>query len=279
VDKNYALLLNSIEIQGADSAAIIWSIVGLATLGCCLALLSRLYNRHSRKTRKVSKPSPQRAGLKFRHRALALGFRLVETKTLKNLATKLMPRMPEHLLTTVDGRQVLRDDIARRIERRQREIAALSTIFERLEKMDEHSEERKAVRVPTNLHVHIIKATAPTNQTEPDAVPQVLGQLLNISEGGAAIRTTLEIDPLELVHFWLADAPVPLSQLKAGVVDITDGDEENPPTLHLYFIDPPLQQLRALICQLQRRQYDEYTEFVEKKDEEELSASAALAAS
>ena len=135
MDKNYPSLLNSIEVQGADTATIIWSIVGLVALGGCLALLSRLYNRRSRTTRKVSKPRPRRAGLKFRHRALALGLRLVETKTLKNLATKLMPHMPEHLLATATGRQVLRDDIARRIERRQREITALSTIFERLEKM------------------------------------------------------------------------------------------------------------------------------------------------
>ena len=107
-----------------------------------------------------------------------------------------------------------------------------------------------------------------------DRVP---GQLLNISEGGAAIRTALEIDPLELVHFWLADAPVPLPQLKAGVVDVVDGEEENPPTLQLYFIDPPLQQLRALICQLQRQQYDEYAEVVEDEEGEGLSNGAVAA--
>ena len=243
----------------------------------CFALLSHLYNRRTRKVRKTGKARPRRAGLKFRHRALSLGFRLAETKTLKNLATKLMPRMPEHLLTSADGRQVLRDDIARRIQRRQREIEALTTIHQRLEKMDEHAEERKAVRVPTNLNVHIVKEMAPTNEVDPNTAARVPGQLLNISEGGAAIRTALEIDPLELVHFWLADAPVPLPQLKVGVVDVVDGEEENPPTLQLYFIAPPLQQLRALICQLQRQQYDEYAEVVEDEEGEGLSNGAVAA--
>ena len=277
MDVNRASSLENIEIAGADTATIIWSVAGLLALALGFALFAHFYNRRVHKSRQVRKVRTRRVGVKFKHRALALGFRLFETKTLKNLATKLMPRMPERLLSTADGRQILRDDISRLIDKRQREIASLSAIFERLKKMDEHAEERKTVRVPADLTVHIDRENGVDNTAESDAPPPALGQLLNISEGGAAISTHLEVDPLEWIQFWLADAPLPLPRLRAGVVEITAGEAENPPILHLYFIDPPLQQLRALIYQLQRRQYDEYAQFVEATDAEESLPQTAVA--
>ena len=81
----------------------------------------------------------------------------------------------------------------------------------------------------------------------------VAGRLLDISEGGAAIRVDLDVQKGDAVEFWSADNRIVLSELTAGVVSVNSRDDGESPTLHLHFIDPDLRELRLAIADIKAR--------------------------
>lgn len=92
----------------------------------------------------------------FRSRAQELGFRGAEYKNLKRIATRLAPKTPGALLVSTTGREYLVADLQRRSLKREREIAVLEGIRERLSHLaDQTVHEREVVRLDTQLPVWV----------------------------------------------------------------------------------------------------------------------------
>lgn len=202
----------------------------------------------------------------FEDRASTLGFRHGEARTVERIALRLAPKSPTSLLTTASGREYLIGDVDRRIGQRQREIKVLERIKERLvvlRAQDVH--ERGSVRIEANISVWVSKrgllrgevAALVDDEDEAEAegadqfgkLDSVMGRLLDISEGGAAIEVDLpEVDKGDQVEFWSADPHVVLGETRGGV--LSRETRGGSPVLHLHFVDPDLRELRAVITQL-----------------------------
>tara|TARA_Y100001960_G_scaffold320596_1_gene393757 strand:+ start:1017 stop:1268 length:252 start_codon:yes stop_codon:yes gene_type:complete len=76
--------------------------------------------------------------------------------------------------------------------------------------------------------------------------------LVDISEGGAALRVNLGLKKGDRFTFWSADNQFVLAELTGGVVTVnTDGGEA--PIIHVYFIDPDLRELRLALADIRER--------------------------
>ncbi|MFH1568407.1 MAG: PilZ domain-containing protein, partial [Gemmatimonadota bacterium] len=138
-----------------------------------------------------------------------------------------------------------------------RELEALQGLRERLCQMRGHElHARESLRVETDLPVWISRKlqVVPTAGDEDgvlDEAAPVGGHLVDLSEGGAAMRADEAFGRGDVLEVWSADANTPLPPMAAAVVDVQDDGEEGGPLLHLHFIDPPTIELVELHRELQ----------------------------
>ena len=210
----------------------------------------------------------------FKKRAAALGFTVGESRTLERIATRLTPKTPHNLLVTGSGQEYLMADLDKRILSRQREMRLLEKIKEKIFNMhgrDVH--ERESVRVEADMPLWVVKKSSHTPQEpaplvedeeaeeaeeeeeEEDVfsnIQSVPGRLVDISEGGAAIRVDLGLKKGDTVTFWSADNRIVMSQVTGAVLTVnTEGGKT--PMIHLYFIDPDLRELRLSLADIRER--------------------------
>ena len=207
----------------------------------------------------------------FLDRAQHLGFRQNEARMVERIARRLAPKSPLNLLNSGQGREFLMGDLEKGIVQRGREIKLLGRIKQRLEALgasDVH--EREWVRVDANIAVWVSKQGLTNQETvalvddEDEAedegvfanLDSVSGQLLDVSEGGAAIDIEMDVGRGDQVQFWSGDPRIVLGETRAGVVSIEKSDEGTT-ILHLHFIDPDLRDLRSAILQLKGEEEDD----------------------
>jgi len=160
-------------------------------------------------------------------------------------------------------------DLDKRIHSRQREMRLLEKIKEEIFNMhgrDVH--ERESVRVEADMPIWVVKKStqapeeaAPLVEDEEAAeededvfsnIESVSGKLVDISEGGAAIRVDLGLKKGDTVTFWSADNQIVMSQVTGGVVTV-NADSGKTPMIHAYFIDPDLRELRLALADIRER--------------------------
>ena len=207
----------------------------------------------------------------FLDRAQHLGFRQNEARMVERIARRLAPKSPLNLLNSGQGREFLMGDLEKGIVQRGREIKVLGRIKQRLEALgDSDVHEREWVRADANIAVWVSKQGLTNQETaalvddEDEAegeglfanLDSVSGQLLDISEGGAAIDIEMDVGRGDQVQFWSGDPRIVLGETRAGVVSIEKSDEGTT-ILHLHFIDPDLRALRSAILQLKGEEEDD----------------------
>lgn len=254
----FAQDLSYLTIKPQAGGGWIWTVVLVIAAGLGVALVGRIINALLAERGRTAARPARKPRLDFAQQASKLGFRIVEIKALRAIASRLAMQDPTSLLSTDAGRERLTVELEERIRKREREIGVLKGLQEKLRLMrDNQMHERANVRVEADLSVWVVKKGA-TRGPEPEAeedifseVEQVAGRLLDLSEGGAALVAELEVRPNELIELWSADSEVWIPPVTAGVLNVerrSDGDQ----VLHLHFIDPPLPELRAAVQALQR---------------------------
>lgn len=222
-----------------------------------LALLYNLYSRW-RFSAELARREQERQ-MHFADQAKGLGFKLAETRLLKRVVSRLSPEMSTALLTTPAGRFYLINDLQKRLRQREQELQVLEAIRDKLEKVRHHQlHERESVRVEADLPVWVApkrEYRGPGQEQEGDGLDidlgQVAGQLLDLSEGGAALSTVLEVKRGDMVEFWSRDSEIWIPPITAGVVQVEEGKDSRPSLLHLHFLSPPSAELKAVLEQLQ----------------------------
>lgn len=184
----------------------------------------------------------------------------VETHNLWKISTRLSPKKPETLLATTTGLQYLKRDLTARIRKREKETEMLKSVLGKLERSEGRSyHDRETLRVRVDLPIWLVKkrnADAPPGAADPEVdsfdVDQIHGQLLDLSEGGAAIRVDMHLEEGDLVEFGSADSQIWLPPIHAEVVraGIKDG-EGAIPLAHLRFDNPPLTEVRRAVHEIQ----------------------------
>ena len=246
----------SVSLSGTVVHVVLGVLGGLVLLFLANKLLQWFGSRSARERPAAPKKRDRR---EFQQQAARLGFHVREIKTLRVLGKKLQPEAPVSLLTTDAGREKLSADVSARIHRREREIQLLQGILDKLDLMRERDlRERATVRVDTDLPIWIVERPAEDSDAEDVEVfadeEQVAGQLINLSEGGAAVRAVLDAGVNEVIELWSADQSVWIPPLTAGILSIEENPEEDEKVYHLHFIDPPLAEMRKVIQDLQRKQ-------------------------
>lgn len=251
--------LKSLEIKGETGMDSSMLIV-IAVVVVVVIVLVSIFNRAtSQRPTLPAKTATKKPKIDFKKHAAQLGFKIAEIKTLRLIAAKVAPQNPSILLTTDEGRERLSTSILDRIGKREREIEILREIQSKLGLMRDHEmQERATIRVETNLQVWIVKKTDsivdPETEEEEDIftdVEQVGGQLLDLSEGGAALTADLDVKENDLIELWSADSEIWIPPITAGVLRIKQDSGGRGPIFHLNFLDPPLSELRAAIQTLQ----------------------------
>lgn len=257
-EEGYAPLLKYMQNRGPSGQQDPWVLVWIGVAIAALAFLYRLYLRRSqRPAREAAAQEQQPKPLNFGQRAAALGFKVGEARVLRRITQRLSPHTPDTLLATTSGRDYLAADLDRRIRQRRREIEILRRIQEKLRTGSHPLYERESERVPIDMHVWITRKVGHPQQGEPekedvfvDSQP-VPGRLLDLSEGGAAVRAHLTVAQGDWVECWSLDSQVWTKPVTANVLQVEERRIGDPPVLHLRFVDPPLEELRELIQQAQ----------------------------
>ncbi len=254
----------SFKDTGSEGGLLLLVAAAAAVVGV-IWLLRLLNSRVVARRRTTPAAAPTERHTDFAPRAARLGFRIVEIKALKVIAARLNAGAPGVLLSTDAGRERLIAEIGGRLRRREREVAVLKSVHEKLCLIRDHQlRERASVRVETDLAVWVVRKSADRAQKaaggddeEFDAeADQIPGRLLDLSEGGAAVATTLAVEAGELVELWSADPEVWLPPITGGVLHAGQREGAPGPVLHLHFVDPPLADLRSVVLAL-RRQADQ----------------------
>jgi hypothetical protein len=248
-----------LQFKPQTSVSAGWVVAVLAVLVLGITVIYQVSSRIvARRQRAPAQRAHKARGAGFEKCAARLGFRIAEIKTLRVRANKLDPQDPEELLTTDAGRERLAADVASRIVRRQREVEFLERIQAKLDLMRQKGlHERATIRVEADLSVWIIKKAQESGPSDDEEdlfadVEQVAGRLLDLSEGGAAVSADLDVHANDMVELWSADPDVWIPPVGAGVLQVQSHGDGADPVLHLHFIDPPLQELRAALQALQR---------------------------
>jgi len=253
VDKSYSNALKRIEIKGSGSRGTSGDYLVPVLLGIgAIVLIVGLYRVvESRKKEKKAQPVAAVSGSDFKKHAAQIGFRHAEVRLLKVLAEKISPHNLVYALETDAGRHKLVGEVTKRIRRRERELLVLRGIGDKLGLVGQgHMKERETLRVEAHLPVWLVPHLgSDTAEEEWEEAEQVEGQLLDLSEGGAALRAQLDLSVGNQLEFWSADAQVWLAPTAARVLRVEERQKER--VFHLQFIDPPSEELRAAIRTLQ----------------------------
>jgi len=236
-------------------------------------LTSRVYTSAQARRAKAGKaPIDKQKGQDFKKQAVALGFKAGEIPSLQRIATRLAPKAPGSLLATTAGREYLISDVTKRARRREREIAMLQSVLDRLEKSRKgHHQSRDTVRVDADLAIWFVQkmpANGPPEESEGEEEPllnaePISGRLIDLSEGGAAVTVDLPLSDGEMVEFWSADTRIWIPPLSATVISLDDATDDMGPVAHLHFPQPDLSEIRRAMQDIQ----------LFAREEEELGAS------
>lgn len=202
----------------------------------------------------------------FRTHAVKLGLTGLELENLTRIALRLAPQSPADLLAVEPGREYLIADLRHRAARREREIAVLESIRDRLMHLGDHDlRERQTSRVDTGLAVWVEprhppdtddRATTSTDQNEDETetvfenLQSVQGYLEDLGEGGAAVAVPLAAKSGDVVEIWSADWKLFLPRTAGTVVAVEPAEGDDPPVLHLRFLYPELQELRPALADI-----------------------------
>lgn len=250
----------SSKIRSSDTGDTVVFFATAVAVVLAAIVLSRLYNRAQGRRASGARAGGSRANggtQSFRQRAVALGFRAGELKTLRQIAGRLAPKSPVGLLINPAGRQRLVGDLDKRIRHRQRELNLLTGMLSRLEVAgDDQYHARETVRVVADIPVWFVQKVQVENPAEEGEegivnMEPVEGRLLDLSEGGAAVTVDLPLNAGEMVEFWSADTEIWIPPLPAGVVHTSEGEDGGPPMVHLHFLDPPLADIRRAMQDVQ----------------------------
>jgi len=170
--------------DSVNVGAIKWGAVALAVLIAVAiaryAIVTQLRKRRGGTTTHESQENPEED---FRSRAQELGFRGAEYKNLKRIASRLAPKTPGALLVSATGREYLVADLQRRALRREREVALLQGIRDRLSHLgDQPVHEREVVRLDAHLPVWVEPRR--TAAAEPAPAPAPAAATEAVEEGG-----------------------------------------------------------------------------------------------
>ncbi len=251
VDKSYSKALKKIEIKGSGSSGtsgeyLVPVLLGIGAIVLIVALYRAIENR---KQAKKAEPVVAVSGSDFKERAAQIGFQRAEVRLLKVLAERISPHNLTYALETDAGRRKLAGEVMTRIRRRERELLVLRGIGNKLGLVG-HMKERETLRVAAHLPVWVVPHLgAEAAEEEWEEAEQVEGQLLDLSEGGAALSAQMDLLADDMLEFWSADAQVWLAPMAARVLRVED--KQNERLFHLQFIDPPNEELRAAIRALQ----------------------------
>ena len=258
LDQGHSKALQYMKFKGSDSGEMVWILAGGLGLILLVGILVKIYQAaQERRIEGIRAPQKKRSMRSFKERASELGFKIGEAKTLRNIAGRLAPRSPGVLLTTDKGRASLIDDLSRRIHRREREIEVLQGVKEKLERIrDQGVHAREKERIEADIPVWIVKKMQKEVGEDGEDVfvnvEQIPGQLLDLSEDGAALSSTgLEAQVGDLLDFWSADTQIWFSPLLSSVLNVERKAGSDEKVFHLHFIDPPLTELRQVIQLLQ----------------------------
>ena len=197
----------------------------------------------------------QKLAQNFKEQAAAKGFEFSESRTLENLALRIEAKNPASLLESPEGRERLLSDIKRRKRRRQREIKMLDNIEKKLQRVGEGTiHQREFMRAEVNMPLWIApgkEVFLPPTATEEDSDDplaesgSVRGQLLDLSEGGAAVEAELDLGRGEVLLFWSAEHDLWFSETSASVVDVVRSQVKS--VLPLRFVSAPSEELLELL--------------------------------
>ena len=242
LDKGYARVfrLMGSDIRGADGGDVALVLALLVAVVLSLVLGARFYTRRRVPGMKParSRRHVKKSGMTFAQRAKSAGLKGHEVRNLWKISTKLSPKMPQTLLATTTGMQYLKRDLAARIRRCEKEAEMLKGILGKLE----HGEgrfflDRETARVSTDMQVWLVKKPRPhegegggvsrseAEDFELGDVQQAQGQLLDLSEGGAAVRVNLALEEGDVVEIGSADSQIWLPPISADVVYTEAVDE------------------------------------------------------
>jgi len=260
VDKGYGEAWSAMgsKIRASDSGDSTAFFLSTLAVLVVAVLLARLYNRvQVRRAAAARAPATGDPSQSFRKQAVALGFRAGELRTLRQIAGRLAPKSPGSLLVSRTGRGNLVGDLDKRIRHRQRELDLLNRMLDRLEvAREDHYHARETIRVEAAIAIWFVQKVQADNPAEDEEeglvnLEPVSGQLVDLSEGGAAISVDLPLTPGEMVEFWSADTQIWIPPLPAGVVSIDEATAESGPVAHLHFLDPPLADIRRAMQDIQ----------------------------
>ena len=260
LDKGYEPVLDLMgsEFRRTDAGELTLFFVIALTVVVALILFARYYE--ARQMRAAAAPRarrPRTAVRNFKQQAATLGLRLMETRNLFRIASKLSPKSPQTLLSSRTGRKYLVADLGKRIQRRERELSMLRGILNKLEDWgDRMVVDRETARVDTDLPIWIVKKVNEDGAAG-DAVVNlepVPGRLLDLSAGGAAVTADVGFRVGELVEFWSADTQVWIPPTAAGVVHVDEAEEGSgsPPPVHLHFLNAPITEIRRAVREIAR---------------------------
>jgi hypothetical protein len=253
-----------VQFQEFDWTPIIW-VVGIIIAASILVFILKMVAGGKAKPKSSSKKkqeqAPEHDG--FGERAEAMGFRFKESKLLIQIASKVAPHKPETLLNTANGREHLYKDLEKRARVRERQVAVIRDVQRKLENMRGRDiQERESKRIESNMPVWVVRKIG-RSASDPDALgapeeegPELKpsqGRLVDIGEGGAAVKVEIEADAGDLVDLWSGDPNVLLSPTTAVVVQVKRDDDTDEHVCHVSFLDPPLSELRAALYEIEMR--------------------------
>ena len=254
-----------VQFQEFDWAPVKWAVGILLAASILVFILKMVVGAKPKskpaKTAKKREQTPEETG--FGERAETMGFRVKESKLLIQIASKVAPHKPETLLNSANGREHLYKDLEKRARVREREVAVIRDVQRKLENMRGRDiTERESKRIESNMPVWVVRKIG-RSASDPDALeaPEEegselkpsQGRLVDIGEGGAAVKVEIEADGGDLVDLWSGDPNVLLSPTTAVVVQLKRDDDTDEHVVHLSFLDPPLSELRAALYEIEMR--------------------------
>ncbi|MBT6145634.1 MAG: PilZ domain-containing protein [Gemmatimonadetes bacterium] len=253
------------SVRSDEQGDVLWFLVVALLLVVGIFLLARVYNRSTRPA-KASKASHRPPARSFGEQAGALGFRPIEVSNLRRIARRLSGGTdPVSILATGSGRQFLTADLRKRIRRREKEIALLAGILQKLGARSDHEfHERSFVRVDAQIAIWLVQKTdeetAPDDDVIVDITP-ISGRLSDLSEGGAAICANVELSAGDVVEIWSADSQYWLPPTQSGVVS-TRRTAAGELSISLHFLDPPVTEIRRVMQEIHRSERDDPEDLV-----------------
>ena len=253
LDKGHAELFKVMggKVRSSDSGDVAWFFVAIILIVIVAMAISRLYQQYeSRRLAAAAAPGEGKKTKNFGQQAAALGFKEIELHNLLTIARTVSAKHPDGLLGTNSGRKSLIAALSKRAKKRQHELSMLQSMVGKLERACAGAlQDREAVRVTTDLSVWLVMKTQEEEGVDELAllleVEPSAAMLVDLSEGGAALKVVVDLSQGDRVEFWSAGSMVWIPPLLATVVRIEKKADGH--LVHVHFVDPPVADIRRAI--------------------------------